>query len=119
MGRKTDLADMISAVYRDVKQQIRQTLAQLCEPRHEKAYSLHMRRSAEWQHLCFCYIDSTITLPPISKFSSLHSSSVAVKTGLSWTWLETPKTAFLMVWLMSLFSKQWAINLPSYYFALP
>ena len=47
------------------------------------------------QRLCFHYIDSTIPLLPKSKISSLLPSSVAVKPGLCWTWLETPKACFL------------------------
>ena len=50
------------------------------------------------QRLCFRYIDSTI--PPLkSKISSLHPSSAAVKPDLCWTWLETSKAGFLMIWL--------------------
>ena len=34
------------------------------------------------QHLCFCFIDSSIHLLPKSEISSLHPSSVDVQPGL-------------------------------------
>ena len=52
------------------------------------------------QHLCFRCIDGTIPLLPKSEISSLKPSSVAVQPGLCQTWLETPKTGFLMTQLM-------------------
>ena len=53
------------------------------------------------QHLCFCYIDSTIPLLPKSEISSLlQPFSVVVHPGLCCTWSETLKTAFLMTWLI-------------------
>ena len=45
--------------------------------------------------LCFRYTDSTIPLLHRSKITSLKPSSVAVHTGLCWTWSETRKTCFL------------------------
>ena len=45
------------------------------------------------QGLCFRYIDNTIPLLP--KFQSSNHLLV-VKPGLCRTWLETPKTGFLM-----------------------
>ena len=48
------------------------------------------------QRLCFRHIDSTIPLVPKSETSSLWPSSVVVQPGLCWTWMETPKTGFLM-----------------------
>ena len=53
------------------------------------------------QLLCFCYIDSTIPLLPISEISSLWPFSVAVQPGLCLTWLENPKTGFLTTRLIS------------------
>ena len=47
------------------------------------------------QRLCFCFIDSTISLLSKSEISSLYASSVAAQPGLCRTWLKTPKTAFL------------------------
>ena len=47
------------------------------------------------QHLCFCYIDSTIPLLPKSL-----AIFVTVQTGLYGAWSETPKTGFLMTWLL-------------------
>ena len=47
------------------------------------------------QRLCFRYTDSTIPLLPKPEISSLYPSSLDVQPGLSWTWLETPKTGFL------------------------
>ena len=47
------------------------------------------------QHLCFCYIDSTIPLLPKSKILSFSPYSVIVQPGLCQTWSETPKTGFL------------------------
>ena len=69
------------------------------EPHHEKTRFLPMRkqrrRSAD-QHLCFCYMDSTIPLLLKSKITGFWPFSVAALTGLCQTWLETPKTGFLM-----------------------
>ena len=48
------------------------------------------------QHLCFCYMDSTIPLLPKSKISSFEQSSVAVHAGLCQTWLETLNTVSLL-----------------------
>ena len=43
--------------------------------------------------LCFCYIDTSLNFLN-SKF---QASSVAMKPGLYQTWLENPKTGFLMM----------------------
>ena len=48
------------------------------------------------QRLCFCYTDSTIPLLPKSEISSLQPSSVVVQRGMCRTWLEIPKTCFLV-----------------------
>ena len=53
------------------------------------------------QLLCFRYTDSTIPLLPKFEISSIKPSSVAAQTGLYQTRLETPKTAFLTMWLDS------------------
>ena len=47
------------------------------------------------QHLCFHYMDSTISLLPKSDISSSLPSSVAAQTGLCRTWSETQKTSLL------------------------
>ena len=52
------------------------------------------------QHLCFYYTYSTITLLPESEISSLKQSSMFVQPILCRTWLKTPKTDFLMTWLI-------------------
>ena len=67
------------------------------EPRHENTSFLlrqKQRRGSAMQHLCFCYIESTITLYK-SKISSLKPSSVVVQPDLCGTWSETPKISFL------------------------
>ena len=53
------------------------------------------------QRLCFHYTDSTMPLLSKSGISSLKPSSVLVQLGLCRTWSETPKTDFLMSWLIS------------------
>ena len=48
-------------------------------------------------------LDSIIPLVSISEISSLYLASVAVQAvqaGLSFTWSQTPKTGFLMTWLI-------------------
>ena len=47
-------------------------------------------------------LDSIIPLVSVSKISSLylHVASVAVQAGLSLPWSQTPKTGFLMMWLI-------------------
>ena len=42
-------------------------------------------------------LDSIIPLVSISEISSLYQASVAAQAGLSLTWLQTPKTGFLMM----------------------
>ena len=49
------------------------------------------------QHLCFCYIDSTVPLIPKSETSSLYPSSVVVQPDLRLTWSETLKTGILVL----------------------
>ena len=45
-------------------------------------------------------LDSIIPLVSISAVSSLHKASVAAQAGLCLTWSQTPKTGFLMTWLI-------------------
>ena len=54
------------------------------------------------QRLCFHYMDSTVPLLPKSEISCLLLPSVAVQSGLCRTWSETPKTSFLITWLICL-----------------
>ena len=55
------------------------------------------------KYLCFRYIDSTICLLSKSGNSCLQPSSVAVQPGLCQTRSETPKTCFLVKWLICSF----------------
>ena len=48
------------------------------------------------QHLCFCYMDSTISLLPKSEILSLSPASVTVQAGMCRTWLVTQIVDFLM-----------------------
>ena len=60
----------------------------LCHMRTTKVQiSLHIR-------------GSIIPLVSISEIASLHLASVAVQTGLCLTWLQTPKTGFLVTRLI-------------------
>ena len=45
-------------------------------------------------------LDSIIPLVSISKISRLQLASEAKQAGLSLIWSETPKTGFLMMWLI-------------------
>ena len=45
-------------------------------------------------------LDSTLPAVSISEISSLYLASVAAHAGLSLTWSETPKTGFLVTWLI-------------------
>ena len=65
-----------------------------CIWENKDADQLRGNREAD-QRLCFRYTDSTISLLPKYKISSLLSSSVPVQPGLCGTWSETPKTGFL------------------------
>ena len=69
----------------------------ICE--NKDADQLRGNREAD-QRLCFRYTDSTIPLLPKSEMSSLQPSSVSVQPGLCKTWLETPKTGFLITRLI-------------------
>ena len=52
------------------------------------------------QHLRFRYIGSSMPLQSNSEISILYTSSVAVQSGLCWTWSETLKTGFLSMRLI-------------------
>ena len=58
-----------------------------------------------------CCLDSTISLLSISKISSLCLASVAAQAGLSLTWLQTPKTGFLVTWLNCIHKTSLNINI--------
>ena len=45
-------------------------------------------------------LDSIIPLASISEISNLYLASVAEQAGLCLTWSETPKTGFLVAWLI-------------------
>ena len=47
------------------------------------------------------FLDSTIPVLAKSEISRLYLVSVAEQAGLSLTWSETPKTGFLVTWLIS------------------
>ena len=74
-----------------------------CICKNKDADQLRDNHEADQRH-CFRYTDSTITLLPIYKISSLWPSSVAAQTSLCRTWSETPKTGFLITRLI-LFTK--------------
>ena len=50
--------------------------------------------------LVVCCLDSIILLVSISEISSLYLASVVAQAGLSHTWLQTPKTGFLVTRLI-------------------
>ena len=52
------------------------------------------------QRLCFRCLDSIIPILAIFKISRLQLVSVAEQAGLSLTWAKTPKTGFLVTWLL-------------------
>ena len=52
------------------------------------------------QHLYFCCLNSIISLVSVSEISSIYLASVAVQASSSLTWSETPKTGFLLTWLI-------------------
>ena len=77
----------------------------ICE--NKDADQLRGNREAD-QRLCFRFLESTISLLPKYKISSLSPSSVAVQPGLCRTWLEIPKTSFLTTRLIYLnWGLQW------------
>ena len=45
-------------------------------------------------------LNSVMSLVSVTKISSLLLASVAEQASLSLTWLETPKTCFLVMWLI-------------------
>ena len=47
-----------------------------------------------------CFLDSTIRVLAKTEISRLLLASVAVHAGLSLPWSQTPKTDFLMMWLI-------------------
>ena len=64
-----------------------------CICKNKDADQLHSNRAAD-QCLCCHYIDSTITLLPKFKISSLWPSSEAVQPSLCWGWSEIPDKFF-------------------------
>ena len=50
---------------------------------------------ADDQHLCFHYIDSTLSLSGRYNILSLYPYFVVVQPGLHWAWPETSKKVFL------------------------
>ena len=48
------------------------------------------------QHFIVRCLDNIISLVSISEISSIYLASVAEQAGLSPTWLQTPKTDFLV-----------------------
>ena len=73
--------------------------AAFCICKNKDADQLRGNREAD-QLLCFRYIDSTIPLLPKFKILCLLQSSEAVQPGLCQTWLNTPKTVFLIMRLI-------------------
>ena len=71
----------------------------ICIRKNKGADQLCGNRTA-YQCLCYCYIDSTFTLLPTCEISRLYPSSVVVQPGLCSTWSETPKTGFVLRWLI-------------------
>ena len=47
-----------------------------------------------------CCLDRIIPLVSISEISSLYLASVAAQASLSLPWSQTPKTGFLVTWLI-------------------
>ena len=76
----------------DMSRVVRKPAFCICE--NKDADQLHGNHKAD-QRLCFRYTDSTISLLPKYKISSLQPSSVAVQPGLCPTWSETPNTGFV------------------------
>ena len=52
------------------------------------------------QRLCFRCLDRIISPLAIAEMSSLWLVSVAEQNGLSLIWSETPKTGFVVTWLI-------------------
>ena len=66
----------------------------ICIGKNKGADQLRSNCEAD-QHLCFCYMDSTIPLLSKFKISSLYpSSSVNVQPSLCWTGLEPKLLVF-------------------------
>ena len=51
------------------------------------------------QHLCYCRLDSIIPVLAIARFQDPSYSS-AEQASLSLNWSQTPKTGFLVTWLI-------------------
>ena len=91
-------------------------MAAAFEPCHEKnlilAYAKHKgvdqlsSKCVTDQHLCFCYIGSTIALLK-SEISSYYQSSVIIQPGLCPAWSKPPKRDFLMTRLIP---RKWCTN---------
>ena len=56
---------------------------------------MRKQRCAADQRLCFRNTDGTIPILSKSEILSFYLSSMAAKSGLCWSWSETPRTGFL------------------------
>ena len=91
----------------------------LYEPRHEKTRLLPKQKQRRRyctadQRVCFRYTDSTIPRLLKSEISTFYPSSETVQAGLCQTWSETPKTGFLMLWIIYIYCKN-SIKRPGVY----
>ena len=66
---------------------------------HKMKYEPRHLRSLISAFVVRC-IDSIIPLVSISEIASFHLASVAAQAGLCLTWSQTPKTGFLVTWLI-------------------
>ena len=76
----------------------------LFEPHHEKICLCYMHTTKAQIRLISTFVvgclDSIIALVSISEISSLYLAALAAQAGLCLTWLQTPKTCFLVTRLV-------------------
>ena len=73
----------------------------LYQPHHEKTCSCHMHPHSLISAFFDRCLDSTIPLLAIAEVSRLELVSVAEHTSLCLNWSQTPRTGFLVMWLIS------------------
>ena len=76
---------------------MRKPVYSICEQQRRRSACASTQSDSAFVVHC---LDSIIPLVPISETSSLYLASVAEQASLSQTWSQTPKTDFLMTWLI-------------------
>ena len=103
-------SSLIHHVFSFIRVQLTILYTWIFEPCHEKACFCHYANNKATDQpahprnlistFVFRCLDSMVPLVSVFKISSLHLASMAAQAGLCLTWLQTPKTAFVVMRLI-------------------